>query len=289
MSDGRYRELERRASTGDIEAETALLRERLRIGTITDAQLRFAAFLGHLPAKNAVDKCPKCHDAGIDPGSVWLGVLPPGPDFPKEPRPCPVCGHTTYTFESWTRQLQALAVWPLPRCKKCRGSGGVREGSYAPITIDCPDCGPDWHKRTAHHVAVRSALAAARYTYPWWVQTRSKPAHMSCVPNCKAHQGCADWREKVKGCLDDVAFWLENPNERRMQRCIRRAGALNYGAQFVFHTCRATLNDGAGRSSANTAIAECARLHWGSSSPPEIAERLIQQAIVKELVPWVLA
>ena len=251
MSDGRIRELERRVSAGDPEAEVALLRERLRIGELTEKQLRLTAFLGHTPSQDVLDKCPKCLGAGIDPGSIWLGVLPPGPDFPTSPQACPVCGHTTYTFDAWVWQIQKL----LP----------------------------------SHQIAVRAAYAAATHSLDWWMLTGSRPRHMSCVVNCQHHQSCIDWRQQVRDCLGTVGKWIEEPTEERMRNCIREANRLNYGAQFVFHTCRSTMDDGAGRSSAGEAITTCARMNWGASTPPEIANRLIQQAIAVELVPWILA
>lgn len=57
MADARLRSLERDA-TNDPAAETRLLRERLRAGTLTEQDLRLAAYLGHAPAAEAIGERP---------------------------------------------------------------------------------------------------------------------------------------------------------------------------------------------------------------------------------------
>lgn len=54
MADERQRELERKASAGDVEAEAKLLLERVRSGDLTEERLKLAAYLGHEPAAVAV-------------------------------------------------------------------------------------------------------------------------------------------------------------------------------------------------------------------------------------------
>ena len=51
MADERHRELERRASAGDVEAEAKLLLERVRSGDLTEGRLRLAASLQHPASK----------------------------------------------------------------------------------------------------------------------------------------------------------------------------------------------------------------------------------------------
>ena len=58
MTDERQRELERQASSGDVQAEVKLLLERVRAGELTEDQLRLAAFLGHEPAGSALGSEP---------------------------------------------------------------------------------------------------------------------------------------------------------------------------------------------------------------------------------------
>jgi hypothetical protein len=54
MSDQHLRELERRALDGSVETRTALLRERMRAGTISNTRLGFASYLGDEASRLAV-------------------------------------------------------------------------------------------------------------------------------------------------------------------------------------------------------------------------------------------
>lgn len=66
MSDEQLRELERRwKKTETVEDEAAYLRERLRVGELTETQLRLALYLGHPAAQmalNSVDHPRICGD-----------------------------------------------------------------------------------------------------------------------------------------------------------------------------------------------------------------------------------
>ena len=56
MSDQRLRELERRwRETGSVEDEAAYLRERVRVGDLTQERLELAAYCGHEGAKRSVN------------------------------------------------------------------------------------------------------------------------------------------------------------------------------------------------------------------------------------------
>jgi hypothetical protein len=54
VSDLRLREAQRRASTGGVADEAALIVERLRVGTLTRERLELAAFCGHAAAQAAL-------------------------------------------------------------------------------------------------------------------------------------------------------------------------------------------------------------------------------------------
>lgn len=56
MSDERLRQLEREAASGDVEARTRLLLERLRAGELTEERLKFAAHLGDEAAQQATGR-----------------------------------------------------------------------------------------------------------------------------------------------------------------------------------------------------------------------------------------
>ena len=59
MSDQKLRELERRwRETGSVEDEAAYLRERVRVGDLTQERLELAAYLGHAAACNALGREP---------------------------------------------------------------------------------------------------------------------------------------------------------------------------------------------------------------------------------------
>ena len=59
MSDSKLRELERRwRETGSVEDEAAYLRERVRVGDLTQERLELAAYCGHEGARRAVAQAP---------------------------------------------------------------------------------------------------------------------------------------------------------------------------------------------------------------------------------------
>lgn len=63
MSDERLRTLERAASTGDPAARVALLRARVRAGTLSQERLELAAYVGNPDARAALGRCCAKHDA----------------------------------------------------------------------------------------------------------------------------------------------------------------------------------------------------------------------------------
>lgn len=63
MSDERLRTLERAASTGDPAARVALLRARVRAGTLSQERLELAAYVGDADARAALGRCCAKHDA----------------------------------------------------------------------------------------------------------------------------------------------------------------------------------------------------------------------------------
>jgi hypothetical protein len=56
MADSKFRDLQRRATSGDPEAAAAALRERVRCGELTNDHVELAAYLGH---KGARALCPE--------------------------------------------------------------------------------------------------------------------------------------------------------------------------------------------------------------------------------------
>ena len=74
MSDSKLRELERRwRETKSVEDEAAYLRERVRVGDLTQERLELAAYCGHEGARRAAeaDRSP------VPPGQLsnWIGEL----------------------------------------------------------------------------------------------------------------------------------------------------------------------------------------------------------------------
>lgn len=70
MSDCRLRELERRwRETGSVEDEAAYLRERVRVGNLTEEKLELAAYCGHEGAMHATGACRRV--APIKTDAEW--------------------------------------------------------------------------------------------------------------------------------------------------------------------------------------------------------------------------
>lgn len=69
MCDRRIRELERAAQDGDVCAEVAALRERVRAGLLTWELLDLAAYLGHAAAQELTGR------ATVERGDCAVGVL----------------------------------------------------------------------------------------------------------------------------------------------------------------------------------------------------------------------
>lgn len=84
MTDQRLRRLEREVATSpSLESEAALLRERLRAGTLSPERLELAAYCGHRPARSLL---PRCGDHGHDDDSDGgCRLVPDG-----QPHPAPI-------------------------------------------------------------------------------------------------------------------------------------------------------------------------------------------------------
>lgn len=77
MTDQRLRRLEREvAASPSLESEAALLRERLRAGTLSPERLELAAYCGHVGARVVALGAhnPAAHE--IPNGKAWLAVAP---------------------------------------------------------------------------------------------------------------------------------------------------------------------------------------------------------------------
>ena len=80
MSDQRLRELERRwRETGSVEDEAAYLRERVRVGDLTQERLELAAHCGHEGARRALGQEPIAPPRSPSETTSWLRSLPQAP------------------------------------------------------------------------------------------------------------------------------------------------------------------------------------------------------------------
>ncbi len=78
MSDEKLRELERRfKETGSVEDEAAWLKERVRVGDLTQERLEFAAYCGHEGARRASCGDPSPIEAAPEDLRAWFARLLP--------------------------------------------------------------------------------------------------------------------------------------------------------------------------------------------------------------------
>lgn len=76
--DDRLRRLERAAEGGDVPARAALLRERLRLGTVSIRRLALASYLGDEGARLALNAPPPAQDAELLQRLYCLNAWGPG-------------------------------------------------------------------------------------------------------------------------------------------------------------------------------------------------------------------
>jgi hypothetical protein len=290
MTDSRLRELERRALT-DPEAETALLRERMRIGDLSRERTRLAGFLG-------ADRL-----ASIDLGPTKL--------------PVPEKSEDVGTFDYWTKCLSTLGVGldGLPkletRCSKCSGRGDEhyiergrgRMGHYYDGPKECSGCestgkvwqpwsGDAWVLRRASLVASQLAVEAiCKERCPLY---HPMDGHDACVLPRKSIK--ADRRHLEEGTDEALTAWVNawNALDPRDQGWIAAPGEGKrslINVMSLLKTCawmlRAECKNCGGDGEWHGYGCDTCGVCDGTGSIPD--EDAMRAAIREDLVPWLLA
>lgn len=113
MTDQKLRELERKwKETGSVEDEAAHLRERVRVGDLTQERLELAAYCGHAGATLAISEAPSGHSSDF---VEWFRGLDRWPGAQIQAA-AEVVGHCVSAFR---HQLPARVVTGHASVLKC--------------------------------------------------------------------------------------------------------------------------------------------------------------------------